>query len=324
MMERIVFGPVPSRRLGQSLGINNIPFPKKCSYCCVYCQIGKTEIYEFERREFYKVDEIKRQVKEIIEKLKNKKINYISFVPDGEPTLDINLGKEIEALKEFGFKIAVISNSSLIWREDVRNDLKKADLVSLKVDTVNEEIWKKINRPFKNLKLSDILNGIRIFSREFKGKLITETMLIKNLNDNEKEIEKVADFLKEINPDTCYINYPSRPPAEKWVEVPEQEKFDIAYIIFKSRKLNSEIIRKNKGIFGFTGDTIKDILGIISVHPMSEKEIKDFLKNSKTSFEIIKKLVKERKISEIEYLGEKYYRRKYLRNKIFKISYEKN
>jgi len=170
-MERIVFGPVPSRRFGKSLGINNVPVPKKCSFSCVYCQIGKTEYYQTERKKFYEPEEIKKQVKEVIESLKGKEIDYISFVPDGEPTLDINLGKEIEILKGFGIKIAVITNSSLIWRKDVRDDLKKADCVSIKVDALSEDIWRKINRPYKSLKLNEILEGIKIFSNEFKGEL---------------------------------------------------------------------------------------------------------------------------------------------------------
>ena len=143
----IAFGPVPSRRLGKSLGINNIP-PKICTYSCVYCQIGRTKNFGFERNSFYSVKKIESEVETILKKLKGKKeqIDYLSFVPDGEPTLDINLGKEIENLKKFGIKIAVITNASLIWMEDVRRELAKADWVSVKVDAVSENIWKKVNQ----------------------------------------------------------------------------------------------------------------------------------------------------------------------------------
>ncbi|MCM8772589.1 MAG: radical SAM protein [Candidatus Omnitrophica bacterium] len=310
-MERIVFGPVPSRRFGQSLGINNISFPKKCSYSCIYCQIGKTEFYYKERKEFYKPEEIKRQVKEAIENLKDKKIDYISFVPDGEPTLDVNLGEEIEVLKDFGIKIAVITNASLIWREDVRNDLKKADCVSLKIDTVNKTTWKKINRPISNIKFENILKGIEIFAKEFKGELLTETLLVKKINDKKEEIEKIGIFLKKIKPVIAYIGYPTRPPAEKWVEIPEKEKIDLAYIILKSMNLNVKIIEEKKGgKFGFTGDLIKDILSIISVHPMSENEIKKFLNENGGSFDVLKNLINRGDIVEVIYKKEKYYRRK--------------
>ncbi|MGC8976094.1 MAG: radical SAM protein [Candidatus Ratteibacteria bacterium] len=311
-MVRIVFGPVPSRRFGKSLGINNVYLPKKCSYSCVYCQIGRTNYYMIERKEFYKPEEIKKQVKEVIEKLKEKEIDYISFVPDGEPTIDINLGKEIEILKEFGIKIAVITNSSLIWREDVRNDLKKADCVSLKVDAVSEDIWKKVNRPIKDLKLNEILEGIKIFSNEFKGEILTETLFIKNLNDSFYEIEKISEFLKEVSPTIAYIGYPTRPPAEKWIEIPEKERIDFAYIVFKNKGLNVRIIEKTKeGKFGFTGNIIEDILSILSVHPMERKEIEEFLTENKGNFDLIKELIKNGKIEEIEYRQRKYYRRKF-------------
>ncbi len=311
-MVRIVFGPVPSRRFGKSLGINNVYLPKKCSYSCVYCQIGRTNYYMIERKEFYKPEEIKKQVKEVIEKLKEKEIDYISFVPDGEPTIDINLGKEIEILKEFGIKIAVITNSSLIWREDVRNDLKKADCVSLKVDAVSEDIWKKVNRPIKDLKLNEILEGIKIFSNEFKGEILTETLFIKNLNDSFYEIEKISEFLKEVSPTIAYIGYPTRPPAEKWIEIPEKERIDFAYIVFKNKGINVRIIEKTKEEkFGFTGNIIEDILSILSVHPMERKEIEEFLTENKGNFDLIKELIKNGKIEEIEYRQRKYYRRKF-------------
>jgi wyosine [tRNA(Phe)-imidazoG37] synthetase (radical SAM superfamily) len=310
-MERIVFGPVPSRRFGKSLGINNIPYPKKCSYSCIYCQIGKTFDFRIEREEFYKPEEIERQVEEVIENLKDKRIDYISFVPDGEPTLDINLGKSIDRLKKFGIKIAVITNSSLIWRKDVRDDLNKADTVSLKVDAVSEDIWKKINRPCKNLNLKEILEGIRIFSKEFNGELLTETLFIKNINEKEEEIEKIGEFLKEIKPSIAYIGYPTRPPAEKWVEIPEEKMIDFAYIVFKNKGINVKIIEKKEEKFGYTGDLLKDILSIVSVHPMSRKEIEDFINENKGEVKIINELIKKNEIEEVEYRGEKYYRRKF-------------
>jgi len=310
-MERIVFGPVPSRRFGKSLGINNIPYPKKCSYSCVYCQIGKTFDFRIEREEFYMPEEIERQVEEVIENLKDKRIDYISFVPDGEPTLDINLGKSIDRLKKFGIKIAVITNSSLIWRKDVRDDLNKADTVSLKVDAVSEDIWKKINRPCKSLNLNEILEGIKIFSKEFNGELLTETLFIKNINDKEEEIEKIGDFLKEIKPSIAYIGYPTRPPAEEWIEIPEGKKIDFAYIVFKNKGINVKIIEKKEEKFGYTGDLVKDILSIVSVHPMSRKEIEEFISENKGEIKIINDLIKKNEIEEVEYRNEKYYRRKF-------------
>jgi len=124
----IAFGPVPSRRLGQSLGINNIP-PKVCTYSCVYCQIGRTNKMQVGRLEYYDKNRILKDVRTMVEQAREsgQKIDYLTFVPDGEPTLDINLGQEIEMLGQFGIKTAVIMNSSLLWREDVTKELLNAD-----------------------------------------------------------------------------------------------------------------------------------------------------------------------------------------------------
>jgi len=140
----IVFGPVPSRRLGRSLGLNNIP-PKHCSYSCVYCQLGTTYNLIIERRQFYDPQNIFDEVKEKVIRLKEtqEKVDFITFVPDGEPTLDVNLSKEIRMLKFLGIPIALITNSSLLFLESVRQDLCEADLVSLKIDAVSELTFKK-------------------------------------------------------------------------------------------------------------------------------------------------------------------------------------
>ena len=157
----ISFGPVPSRRLGHSIGINNIP-PKFCSYSCIYCQIGRTTKMQVTRQIFYKPQMVFKSVKNKIKesKKRDETINYLTFVADGEPTLDYCLGEEIELFRPLGFKIAVITNSSLIWDEKVRDDLSKADWVSVKIDAINQSIWRKINRPHVSIKHQKILEGL--------------------------------------------------------------------------------------------------------------------------------------------------------------------
>ncbi|MBN1444991.1 MAG: radical SAM protein [Candidatus Omnitrophica bacterium] len=311
MEGKIVFGPVPSRRLGQSLGINNIP-PKICSYSCLYCQIGRTKNFSTERKAFYPVEKILDEVSKTLERLKEKKerIDFLTFVPDGEPTLDTNLGKEIEGLKKLtDIKIAVITNASLLWREDVRHDLKEADLVSLKADVAgNKEAWEKINRPASELDYDAILEGVKKFSAVFKGKLLTETLLVKGINDGEKDIRNTAEFLSGIKPAVAFIGIPTRPPAEKWVMPPDEEKITAAYRIFTEYGLNTELITGGvTGSFGFTGNAENDLLNIVSVHPMSTGQVEDFLKKAGGSWDIMAKLLKEKKIKEIVYLNQKYY-----------------
>jgi len=156
----LTFGPVPSRRLGRSLGINNIP-PKACSYSCIYCQVGPTLDTEIVPHSFYTPGQICREVEKHLEQVQEKgeQVDYLTFVPDGEPTLDSRLGETIERLRPLGIPIAVISNASLIWREEVRETLAKIDWVSLKVDAIEDTLWHRINRPHVSLNHQAILEG---------------------------------------------------------------------------------------------------------------------------------------------------------------------
>jgi len=195
------YGPVPSRRLGKSLGINNIP-AKACTYACIYCQVGKTTQMQLERRTFYEPENIFRDVQERVAKAKeaSARVDYLTLVPDGEPTLDLNLGKEIQLLKILEIPVGVITNSSLLWRDDVREELGKADWVSLKLDTLREGIWRELNRPHPALRLSSILDGMLSFAGSFVGKLVTETMLVRGLNDSDDCVREVAGFVQRLAP----------------------------------------------------------------------------------------------------------------------------
>jgi len=308
----IAFGPVPSRRLGQSLGINNIP-PKICTYSCVYCQLGRTLHMQVERKAFYKPEEILKAVVKKVKDAKDKEehIDYLTFVPDGEPILDINLGKEIELLKPLGIKIAVISNASLIWQKDIRDDLCKADWVSFKIDAISEDIWRRVNRPHKSLQLDKVFQGIIEFSRTFEGELATETMLIQDVNDNTEEIEKIANFITGLKDAKSYISIPTRPPAEKWVRSVNEHTINSAYQLFKEKAINVEYLIGYEGnAFAFTGNTEDDLLSITSVHPMREEAVNKFLKKANGNWAIIGKLISENRLLEVQYKGKNFYIRK--------------
>lgn len=312
MINFVVYGPVPSRRLGHSLGINNIP-PKICSYSCVYCQLGSATNMRVDRQTFYEPIEIAQGVKHKVNKAreKNEPIDYLTFVPDGEPTLDINLGKEIELIKSLNIKIAVISNGSLIWREDVRQDLQNADWVSLKIDSASRQTWRRINRPQKFLNHKVIMDGMLKFADTFKGKLAIESMLIQDFNDNNKEIEGIADFLAELKPDLAYLAIPTRPPAVKTVAPPAEQVINMAYQIFSNRLSNVEYLIGYEGnAFAFTGDARADILSITSVHPMREDAVIEFLYKANSGWEVITKLIEDGSLMEAEYRGKKFYMRK--------------
>jgi wyosine [tRNA(Phe)-imidazoG37] synthetase (radical SAM superfamily) len=308
----ITFGTVPSRRLGRSLGINNIP-PKICSYACVYCQLGRTIKMRIERQAYYQPQQLFQEVCQKIEQLRNdgRSIDYLTFVPDGEPTLDINLGKEIELLKELEIPIAVITNSSLIWREDVQEELLKADWVSLKIDTVMESTWHKIDRSHRTLHLEDVLNGIKSFSEKFAGTLVTETMLIHQINESHEELKKISNFLTQIDPTIAYLAIPTRPPAENYAVSPPEDKLIQAFQFLNKRLGRVEFLIGYEGNeFAFTGNVRNDILSITAVHPMREDAIDNLLKQSGSDWSVIRTMIREKEILEKSFEGEKFYLRK--------------
>ena len=309
----IIFGPVPSRRLGRSLGINNIP-PKKCTYSCAYCQLGRTKKKQIKRRAFYKPEDILHLVQEKVEEIRKagEKIDYLTFVPDGEPTLDTNLEQEINLLKQLDIPIAVITNSSLIWQKGIKNALMLADCVSLKFDTVEKTVWHQINNPDRKLKLTSILEGALEFSRSFQGKLITETMMLKHINDADQSIIQLADFLSNIHPSVAYLSIPTRPPAEDWAQPPDEDIINRAYQILRDKVKCVEYLIDYEGDnFASTGNSIEEnILSITAVHPMRDDALKTFLKKSDTDWEVVRQMLKTKQLIETEYLGHRFYLRK--------------
>ncbi|MGD9081706.1 MAG: radical SAM protein [Desulfobacterales bacterium] len=309
----ISFGPVPSRRLGRSLGVNNIP-PKICTYSCVYCQVGKTTRNQVDRDRFYDPEEIYMDVRKKVKKAKRKgeSIDYLTFVPDGEPTLDDNLGQEIDLLKSLKLKIAIITNGSLIWRKDVRADLAKADWVSFKIDSTSEKTWRRINRPLCTLKQKTILRGIVEFANDYSGTLVTETMLVRGLNDNAKNFRKIAVFLNHLQPVKAYIAVPTRPPAEKWVAPPDEAVLNEAFHILNEKPLQVEYLIGYEGnTFAPTGDVENDLLSITAVHPMRQDAVNEFLLRTGADWQIVHKLIRQSQLTEAEYEGRKFYIRNF-------------
>jgi len=277
--------------------------------------LGKTRDLQIERQAFYEPPETARSVRERVKQLREKgePIDYLAIVPDGEPTLDINLGKEIEFLREIGIKIAVITKASLAWCEDVRQDLQKADLVCLKVDAVTPEIWYSINRPHRYLKPDIILDGMVRFAESFQGYLTSETMLIKGINDDAREVNRIADFLTKIKPGKAYLSIPTRPPA-KPVIPPDEYSFNAAYQIFNRVLSKVECLIGYEGnAFTSTGNAEDDLLSITAVHPMREEAVTELLERLGTGWEIVHGLINNGSLVELEYQGKKFYARTFSR-----------
>ena len=309
----ISFGPIPSRRLGKSLGINNIPSQKICSYSCVYCQVGVTHKYSSDRKVFYEPSVIFDEVQKHLDKLtQSDKPDYLTFVANGEPTLDINLGRSIEKLKMFNIPIAVITNASLLNDEQVREDLQLADWVSVKIDSGNESIWKKINRPLAKVDFKEYVKGLITFSKEFKGILVSETMLVEGVNDNAKDVLQTATLVSSVNPYIAYISVPTRPPALNLVVPPNELIVNEAYQIFSDKGINTELILGFEGTHtGFTGNALEDIINICSVHPIREDTIQELLKKNQADQTIIETLLYNNYVQKIEYKSNIFYIRKF-------------
>jgi len=268
---------------------------------------------QVKRGVFYEPEEVLRDVQDKVEKAREagETIDYLTFVPDGEPTLDINLGHEIDLLRPLGIKIAVISNGSLIGREDVREDLLGADWVSLKMDSTRREIWRKIDRPHGTLRLAPILDGALEFASEFKGELATETMLVEGINDDDDHIREVAGLLARLRPAIAYLAIPTRPPAEEWVRPPVEEVINRAYQIFSEKVDRVEYLIGYEGnAFAFTGKVEEDLLSITSVHPMREEAVSEFLARAGAGWLVVHGLIAQGKLVETEYEGRRFYMRR--------------
>ncbi len=309
----IAFGPISSRRLGLSLGINNIVSHKICTYSCVYCQIGITKNKSMVRQHFYDPEKLSAEVESHLEKLDQEhRPDYLTFVPNGEPTLDINLGKEIRLLKRLDIPVAVITNSSLIHNPQVREDLMEADWVSVKVDAVAESIWEKINRPYKDIDFKMIIRGLKSFAAAFQGKLNTETMLIDGFNDETEQISEIAEFIAKLNPHTAYLSIPTRPPAVRTINAVSELKMTEAWHVFQEAGISTELLTGFEGTdTGFTGNAFEDILNITAVHPLREDTMEELLRQDKTDGDVIDSLISQGLIKSINHGGKTYFIRSY-------------
>ena len=306
----ITFGPVPSRRLGRSLGINNIP-PKNCTYSCRYCQVGRTTDRNPERRPFFSPEQVLEDVRKHLLEIREP-VDYLAFVPDGEPTLDIQLGKTIECLRALQLPIAVISNASLITRPDVRKDLALADWVSLKVDAVEKRTWQKIDRPSRQLDLSAILAGMLRFAESFPGQLVTETMLVDGLNEGEQHMEQVAEFLRELKPAKAYLSIPTRPPLEKGICAPDENAVTRAFQIVHRAFPHVEYLTGYEGnAFAASGNLEEDLLSITAVHPLKEEAVRNLVRRNHAVWDRVEELVRRKQLAKSQYGGENFYTRRW-------------
>lgn len=267
-----VFGPVPSRRLGQSLGIDPIPF-KTCNWNCVYCQLGRSTPMTNERRDYVPPEEIIAEVKDALAAHRPGEIDWITFVGSGEPTLHASLGLMIRQVKTLTeIPVAVITNGSLLYRHDVREELTAADAVLPTLDAGTESLYRRINRSWPDLTFERLVDGLIAFRQRFSGKLWIEVMLIKGVNDTEMALKDLAAVLRRIEPDEVHINLPIRPPAESWVAPPDQEGLARASALLGEI---AHVLMPAEGTLDLSGhdNVIDAVVGVITRHPMPEDDL---------------------------------------------------
>jgi len=214
--KRFIFGPVPSRRLGISLGIDLIPF-KICSMDCIYCECGATTDFTIARKEFFLLNEIISELDQVLRS--NPKLDYITFSGSGEPTLYSRLGELVSYIKKNypQYKVALITNSSLLFNNDLLDEISQLDLIVPSLDAATEEVYQKINRPTNESKISEIIDGLIRLKERFLGKIWLEIFLVSGINDSDDQLRKLAEIAKKINPDKVQLNSLDRPGTEKWV-----------------------------------------------------------------------------------------------------------
>ena len=273
---KYVFGPVPSRRLGQSLGIDTIPL-KTCNWNCVYCQLGRTQPLVNERKEYVPSEEILAEVQAALEAHQPGEIDWVTFVGSGEPLLHANMGWMIRQLKNMTqLPVAVITNGSLLYLPQVRYELAGADVVLPSLDAGTVELYRQINRPHPEVTFQRLVEGLVAFREEYRGKLWVEVMLIGGLNDGPRELKDIARVLRRIRPDAVHINLPTRPPVETWVQLPTSESLMRAMAILGNI---AEVVHPADGSFDLSGyDNVVDaVIGIITRHPMRQEELEHTL-----------------------------------------------
>lgn len=270
MKTKYTYGPVPSRRLRFSLGIDLIPF-KNCSFDCVYCQLGKTTNKTIKREEYVPAEEILKGVEKILKN--NDHIDYLTFSGSGEPTLHSRIGYLISELKKITeIPVAVLTNSSLLFMPDVQEELSNADVVLPTLCGTTQEIFSKINRPIPDINIENVIRGLINFRQLYKGRIWLEIMLIKGLNDEQLNLDKLKMVVEEIAPDRIHLNTVVRPPSEKYALPLSIEELQKIEKIFGD---NAEIIASFKAKRGsvYLVDTERTILEIVKRRPVTLDDI---------------------------------------------------
>ncbi|MBN1306788.1 MAG: radical SAM protein [Chitinispirillaceae bacterium] len=302
-----IFGPVPSRRLGHSLGIDLVPF-KTCTYDCLYCQLGRTTVKTLERKVYVPPEEI---VQQLAEKLKQPQpVDYITLSGSGEPTLYLKTAELIGRIKVMtDIPVAVLTNGSLLWDKTVREGLMEADLVIPSLDAGNDPLFQLVNRPCPGIIFDKMVAGIQQFKQEFKGALWLEIFLLDGITATQAAVEEIAFHALHISPDKVQLNTVSRPPCEKNARaVPRARMLRLAEMF----DAPAEVIADYENIHGESGFAAsrEEVFDLISRRPCTLEDVAGGLSiHRNEAIKHLEQLVHEERIVAVAQGERNYYRR---------------
>lgn len=302
-----VFGPVPSRRLGHSLGVDLVPY-KVCSFDCIYCQLGHTTLKTVERKEYVPMDELIEDVKL---KLSEKHvIDYITLSGSGEPALYSRIAELTQAVKSItDIPVALITNGSMLWDPEVRRDLRNLDLVIPSLDAGNAELFREVNRPHLDIDFNKVVEGLKIFSREFKGRIWLEVFLLEGFSDLEQTVQEIAGLTDDIKLEKIQLNTVARPVCEKSARAVPHEKLLMLAKLFRQP---AEVIANFKNTADIFDNSVNesDIINLLSRRPCSCKDITDSLcMHYNEALKIIEQLLRNHTIISEEQNGIVFYKK---------------
>lgn len=276
-MYQFLFGPVPSRRLGMSLGVDLVP-KKVCSLDCVYCEVGKTTKLTVERNEYVPFEKVTAEIERYL--TENPDPDFFTFSGSGEPTLNSRIGDVIAFIKKRrpDVPVAVLTNGTLLHDPEVRRDLLCADVVLPSLDAVSEEVFQKINRPDSRLSVTGCIEGLRAFRREFKGRIWLEVFILPGYNDTEEELERFRDVIGELGPDSVQVNTLDRPGTVAGIEPATREELERIREFWGLDQ--TEIIAasaKRKSVKSYRGDAESAIVETVSRRPCTVQDLSEIL-----------------------------------------------
>jgi len=303
---RYLYGPVPSRRLGRSLGIDLVPH-KICTYDCIYCQIGKTTDKTLVRKEYVLVGEILEEVRRF-PKEETSAIDHLSLSGSGEPTLHSQIRLVIDGIKAItSIPVAVITNGSLLYEEEVRQDLLQADIVLPSLDAASPEVFDRINRPLLGFSVEKVIEGLVECRKIYKGQIWLEILFCKGINDSKEELLKMKMVVDRIKPDLIHLNTVVRPPSEKLaVPLNQKEMEEIRAFFGEKASIISEFDRHPSSIL--ERDMKEEILKILRRRPLSLADLSRGMGIPQNELDgYIEPLAKEGKIHSRIFDGSVYY-----------------